>query len=57
MCVRERERAEAEGVGQKDDRSAANRSGMRKVENLVFAWLQVCSYLLATPTALRGPCN
>ena len=37
--------AEAEIVGQECDRSAANRSGIRKVENLVFAWLQVYSYL------------
>ena len=37
--------AEAERVVQKCDRSAANRSSMRKVENLVFAWLQVNSYL------------
>ena len=27
------------------DRCADNRSGMQKVENLVFAWLQVYSYL------------
>ena len=37
--------AEAERVVQKRDRSAANRSGMQKVENLVFAGLQVYSYL------------
>ena len=37
--------AEAEIVVHKCDRSAANRSGMRKVENLVFAWLQVYSNL------------
>ena len=33
--------AEAERVGQKCDRSAANRSGIQKVENLVLVWLQV----------------
>ena len=37
--------AEAERVGQKCDRSAANRSGVCGVENLVFAWSQVYSYL------------
>ena len=38
--------AETERLVQKCDRSAANRSGMWKVENLVFAWLQVYSYVL-----------
>ena len=45
VCVCVQVLAEAERVGQKCDRSAANRSGIRKVENLVFAWLQVYSYL------------
>ena len=48
VCVRVRARAcvcvfpvlaEAERVGQKCDRSVANRSGIQKFENLVFAWL------------------
>ena len=37
--------AEAERVGQRCDRSAANRSGIRNFENLVFAWLRVYSYM------------
>ena len=45
VCVCVPVLAEAERVGQKCDRSAANRPGMWKVENLVFAWLQVYSYL------------
>ena len=36
---------EAERVVQKCDRYATNRSGMWKVDNVVFAWLQVYSYL------------
>ena len=40
MCVFVSVLAEAERVDQKCDRSAANSSGIQKVETLVFAWLQ-----------------
>ena len=48
VCVRERER---ERVGQKGDRSAANRSGIRKGENYSF-WLVASLAILVNHTPL-----